>query len=114
MPYTLIAGLFLSNFPEALSSSAVMRVEGWGRLHIFSLWFVLMVVTAIGAGFGYVLGDIFSGTVLVGIEGMAAGAMLTMLASTMIPESVHLGGRNTVGIATLVGFLAAISFKLLE
>jgi len=40
--------------------------------------------------------------------------MLTMLASTMIPESVHLGGRSAVGIATLVGFLAAISFKLLE
>ena len=114
VPYTLLAGLFLSNFPEALSSSAVMRVEGWGRLHIFTLWFVLMVVTAVGAGIGYLLGDFFSGTVLVGIEGMAAGAMLTMLASTMIPESVHLGGRNTVGIATLTGFLAAISFKLLE
>lgn len=114
VPYTLIAGLFLSNFPEALSSSAVMRLEGWGRLRIFSLWSLLVVVTGAGAGFGYVLGGVFAEPVLVGIEGMAAGAMLTMLASTMIPESVHLGGRSAVGIATLVGFLAAISFKLLE
>ena len=46
--------------------------------------------------------------------GVAAGAMLTMIAAAMIPEAVHLGNANAVGLSTLAGFLAAISFKLLE
>ena len=40
--------------------------------------------------------------------------VLTMIASTMIPEAVHLGGGSVVGLSTLIGFLSAISFKLLE
>jgi 2-phosphoglycerate kinase len=45
---------------------------------------------------------------------MAAGAMLTMITSAMIPEAVHMGNANGVGLSTLAGFLAAIAFKLLE
>lgn len=31
IPFTLIAGLFLSNFSEALASSANMKLQGWSR-----------------------------------------------------------------------------------
>jgi hypothetical protein len=52
---------------------------------------------------------------LVAVEGIAAGAMLTTIASTMIPEAVHLSGSSSrSGLATLAGFLAAAAFKLLE
>jgi hypothetical protein len=37
-----------------------------------------------------------------------------MIASAMIPEAVHMGHASTVGLSTLAGFLASISFKLLE
>ncbi len=57
---------------------------------------------------------LFFPTWVVFAEGLAAGAMLTMIAAAMIPEAVHLGNANAVGLSTLVGFLAAISFKLLE
>ena len=53
IPYTLIAGLFLSNFPEALASSTNMRLQGFSNRRIFLLWFSLMVITAAGAGFGF-------------------------------------------------------------
>jgi CRP-like cAMP-binding protein len=114
VPYTLIAGLFLSNFPEALASSANMRLQGWGKQRIFLLWFSLMVVTAVGAGAGFMLADSLSPAWLIFSEGLAVGAMLTMIAAAMIPEAVHMGSGNTVGLSTLSGFLAAISFKLLE
>jgi zinc transporter ZupT len=114
IPYTLIAGLFLSNFPEAFASSANMSLLGWSKKRIFLLWFSLMVVTALGAGGGYMLAGSISRTWLSFAEGLAAGAMLTMIAAAMIPEAVHMGRANTVGLGTLVGFLAAISFKLLE
>ncbi len=114
IPYTLIAGLFLSNFPEALASSANMRMQGMGKRRIFLLWFSLMVITAVGAGGGFLLADTISSVSLSFVEGLAAGAMLTMIAAAMIPEAVHMGKANSVGISTLLGFLAAISFKLLE
>ncbi len=114
VPYTLIAGLFLSNFPEALASSENMRLQGWGKKRIFLLWLSLMVITAAGAGAGFVLADSLSHAWLIFAEGLAVGAMLTMIAAAMIPEAVHLGNANTVGLSTLAGFLAAIFFKLLE
>jgi zinc transporter ZupT len=114
VPYTLIAGLFLSNFPEALASSANMRLQGWGKRRIFLLWFSLMVITAAGAGGGFLLADTLSHAWFSLAEGLAAGAMLTMIAAAMIPEAVHMGKANVVGLSTLAGFLAAISFKLLE
>jgi len=114
IPYTLVAGLFLSNFPEALSSSANMRYQGWSNSTIFNLWFSLTVITALGAGLGYVIGGTLPHAWLILAEGLAAGAMLTMIASTMIPEAVHSGNPPAVGLGTLAGFLSAIAFKLLE
>jgi zinc transporter ZupT len=114
IPFTLIAGLFLSNFPEALASSANMRLQGWGKPRIFFLWLSLMIITGVGAGVGFLFAESLGHTWLVFAEGLAAGAMLTMIASAMIPEAVHMGSANAVGLSTLAGFLAAISFKLLE
>ena len=45
------------------------------------------------------------------IQGMAAGAMLTMISQTMLPEA-YLRGGSAVGIATPLGFLAAVLLKL--
>ncbi|MBI4570164.1 MAG: cyclic nucleotide-binding domain-containing protein [Planctomycetes bacterium] len=113
IPYTLIAGLFLSNFPEAMSSSLGMRAQGWNRRRIFLMWFALMVMTAAGSGVGYVVGNSMPPIWVVGIEGIAAGSMLTLIAAAMIPEAVHLGGPNVAGLGTLAGFLSAVAFKLL-
>ena len=114
VPFTLIAGLFLSNFPEAMSSSVGMKSQGWSTPKILLLWSSLVIVTALGSLIGCVVGAQVSHTFVIGIEGIAAGAMLTMIAQTMIPEAVHLGGPNVVGLSTLAGFLSAIAFKLLE
>jgi CRP-like cAMP-binding protein len=114
IPFTLIAGLFLSNFPEALSSSVNMKHLGWNSRRIFFMWFSLMVITASGAGLGYLLAGYLHHAWLVFAEGLAAGAMLTMIAGAMIPEAVHIGNASTVGLSTLTGFLAAILFKFLE
>ena len=114
IPYTLIVGLFLANFPEAMSSSIGMLKQGWSPLRVFAMWFSLLILTSIGAGMGYWLGGSVGHEVVVVIEGLAAGAMLTMIAAAMIPEAVHLGGSSVTGFGTLSGFLSAISFKLLE
>jgi zinc transporter ZupT len=114
IPYTLVAGLFLSNFPEALSSSANMLSFGWSRRRIFLMWFALMVATALGAGLGFLLAGALSETWLVLAEGVAAGAMLTMIAAAMIPEAAVHGTPSAVGLSTLAGFLAAVMFALFQ
>jgi zinc transporter ZupT len=114
IPYTLIAGLFLSNFPEALSSSANMLAADWTRRRVFLMWFALMVTTAVGAGFGFLVAGVLNETWLVFAEGVASGAMLTMIAAAMIPEAAVHGKPSEVGLSTLAGFLAAVLFKLLE
>jgi zinc transporter ZupT len=114
IPYTLIAGLFLSNFPEALSSSANMLAVGMGRRRIFLMWLALMVITSVGAGLGFLLAGVLEETWLVFAEGLAAGAMLTMIAAAMIPEAAQHGSPNQVGLGTLAGFFAAVLFKLVE
>lgn len=114
VPFTLIAGLFLSNFPEAMSSSIGMKKMGWKPMKIFLLWFSLMLMTAVGAGFGYYYGAKIPNYLEIGVEGIASGAMLTMIAQTMIPEAVHIGGSRVTGLSTLAGFIAAVAFKIFE
>ncbi len=104
---SLLAGLFLANFPEALSSSVGMREQGMTRRRILLMWTSLMIITGVGAAVGTVLLETASDTVFALIEGIAAGAMLTMIAETMLPEAFHRGG-GVVGLSTLGGFLAAI------
>jgi ZIP family zinc transporter len=45
-------------------------------------------------------------SLLVAIQAFAAGAILTMLAESMIPEAYEKGGR-LVGLATALGFALA-------
>lgn len=114
IPYTLIAGLFLSNLPEAFSSSIGMRNQGWKAKKVLLLWLSLVAASALSAYLGYSIGAGINPTAIVFVEGIAAGAMLTMVAQTMIPEAVHLGGPTVVGLTTLAGFVSSIAFKLLE
>jgi CRP-like cAMP-binding protein len=114
VPYTLIAGLFLSNFPEAMSSSIGMKKMGWKAGKILLLWTSLLLMTALGASFGYFYGEKIPNYIEIGIEGLAAGAMLTMIAQTMIPEAVHIGGSRVTGLSTLFGYIAAVGFKVFE
>lgn len=114
LPYTLIAGLFLSNFPEALSASMGMKKSGMSTAKIMWMWMSLVIIIAIGATAGYYIGSSIPHVIEIGIEGLAAGAMLTMISQTMIPEAVHLGGSKVVGLSTLIGYLSAVAFKLFE
>lgn len=110
---SLLAGLFLSNYPEALSSSVGMREQHYSKNRIFWMWASLMIITGIGAWLGNVFFAKAPHMLFALVDGMAAGAMLAMIAETMLPEAYHKGGAVT-GLSTLGGFLAAIFFKTLE
>ena len=108
----LLAGLFLSNLPEAMSSAVGMKTQGVGTARIIGMWAFLMLFIGVGAFLGNVL---FAGApiwIIAAFEGAAAGAMLTMIAQTALPEAYEQGGWLS-GIATLLGFLAAFFVRTL-
>jgi zinc transporter ZupT len=112
MSLSLLAGLAISNFPEALSSSVGMRKQRMSNPKIMMMWTSIMVVSGIGAFFGNVLFENVSPGAFALVDGMAAGAMLTMIAETMLPEAFHIGGSVT-GLSALAGFLATLLFKVI-
>ena len=103
----LVGGLFLANFPEGMSSAALMKKQGSPSVLIIGMWVSLMIMTAVGAA----LGHLFIADAPLHwralLQGMAAGAMLAMIAQTMLPEAYEHGGWLT-GLMTVIGFLAAI------
>ena len=114
LPYTLIAGMFLSNLPEALSSAAQMRAQGMSKTKIYMMWGSLVLMTGLGAACGAYLGEHIPHGLMIFAEGLAAGAMLTMICAAMVPEAVHLSSPNLAGLFTLAGFLSAVIFKMFE
>lgn len=103
----LIGGLFLANFPESMSSASVMKKQGSPNWHIIGMWLSLMIMTAVGAAFGNIFIADAPLHLRALLEGLAAGAMLAMIAQTMLPEAFEHGGWLT-GLMTVIGFLAAI------
>jgi zinc transporter ZupT len=103
----LIGGLFLANFPESMSSASVMKKQGSPSILIIGMWVSLMIMTAVGAAFGNLFIADAPLHLRALLEGMAAGAMLAMIAQTMLPEAFEHGGWLT-GLMTVIGFLAAI------
>jgi zinc transporter ZupT len=110
MSLSLLAGLFISNFPEALSSSVGMKKQKMSGFKIIMMWSSIMLVTGIGAFMGNIFFENVPPMVYSLVDGMAAGAMLTMIAETMLPEAFHIGGSVT-GLSALAGFLATLLFK---
>ncbi|MCP4678511.1 MAG: cyclic nucleotide-binding domain-containing protein [Deltaproteobacteria bacterium] len=113
-----IVSVFLANLPEAMSSAISMRRSGIKKRRIIWMWTSLCIMTGIGALIGTLIFPPHVEGWLVyfvfGIEGLAAGAMLTMISETMLPEAFEQGGSTIVGLSTLVGFLSALAVKLIH
>lgn len=111
-----IIGVFLANLPEAMSSAVGMRKSGMRFWRIFWMWGSLCLITGIGAAIGSIIFPASPNAShffwIAGIEGVAAGAMLTMIAETMLPEAFEQGGA-IVGFATLLGFITALIVKVI-
>lgn len=113
---SFIVGVFLANLPEAMSSAVSMQKNGMRYAKIMVMWGSICIMTGIGAFIGATVfpahpeGALFF--FVLGIEGLAAGAMLTMIAETMLPEAYEQGGA-IVGLSTLAGFIVTLFVKVL-
>ncbi|MEU6813198.1 ZIP family zinc transporter [Streptomyces sp. NPDC046831] len=104
-----VAAVFISNVPEGLSSSAGMRAAGRGSRYVFGVWGSIAAASALSALLGYAVLGGLSAAVVAAVTAVAAGAILAMVADTMIPEAFE-ETRLALGLIIACGFL--VSFGL--
>lgn len=101
-----VIAIFLSNIPEGLSSAAGMKKAGRSFAYIFGVWGGIAITSGISALVGYTVFQGLSDEVLAFTTAIAAGAILSMLVDTMIPEAFE-DAHDFAGLITVVGFLSA-------
>jgi zinc transporter, ZIP family len=100
---SLLAGVILSNFPEGMSSAAGLRIAGWRLPRVVRMWLIVIAVSAVSAALGYAVLDPQHGRTGAATQAFAAGALLTMVADTLLPEAFEVEGIYT-GSLVAVGF----------
>jgi len=100
---SFLAAVAISNLPEAVSATTGLRRVGWSTRGILGLWGIVAVLSAVAAGAGYGLLAGAPAVIAATIQAFSAGAVLTMLADTMMPEAFDEAGA-AVGLATVLGY----------
>jgi ZIP family zinc transporter len=105
-----VAAVFLSNLPEGLSSAAGMRRAGRSNAYIFGIWGGIALASGIAALIGYGAFAEAGPVTIAFVTAVAAGAILAMLADTMVPEAFETA-HEYAGLITVAGFLAAFTLS---
>ena len=109
-----VFAVFISNIPEGLSSSHGMKHAGRSKKYIFGLWIGMTFISGIASMAGYTIFSGLSKETVAATTGVAAGAILSMIVDTMIPEAYE-DEHDLAGVITVVGFLIAfITSKLVD
>lgn len=107
-----LAAVLVSNIPQGLAGTTGLRSAGYSSGRILLLWAGLTLVSGVAAAIGFQLGGSVPDDGL-DAKAFAAGALLMMLADSMIPEAYEHGGR-TVGLLTVLGFLTAAALSVAQ
>ncbi len=106
-----VFAVFLSNLPESLSASSGLRKAGHSTGWILGLWILVAAVCALATLLAFALLDDSQQNLIALTLSFAAGAILAMLASTMMPEAFQHAGR-AAALVTVAGF--ALGFAITE
>jgi zinc transporter, ZIP family len=109
----MLSAVFLSNLPEAVAATSGLSRSGWSGRNVMLLWLGVTIVSALASLAGFALLDGAADDTIAFVLAFAGGAILTMLADTMMPEAFEHGGR-LVGVLTTLGFALAFGISALE
>jgi ZIP family zinc transporter len=109
----MLVAVFISNLPEAIAGSIGMKAGGASRHKIILLWFAIALLCALASIAGYSFFRGVSDHWLAFVQAFAGGAILMMLANSMIPEAFKHGGK-LAGVFTVLGFFVSVSMVILE
>ena len=101
-----VTAIFLSNLPEGLSSAAGMKKARRPARYVFGVWGAIAAISGLASLAGYTVFRGVSAEIVAATTAVAAGAILSMLVDTMIPEAFE-ETHDFAGLITVAGFLAA-------
>jgi zinc transporter, ZIP family len=104
----VLAAIFISNLPEGLSSSAGMKRNGRSAGYVFGVWVAIAVASGLAGLLGCLVLQGASAATVAVITAVAAGAILAMVADTMIPEAFE-RTHMYAGLLATIGFLLAFT-----
>ncbi|MDN4173790.1 ZIP family zinc transporter [Nocardioides sp. SOB77] len=108
----VLAAIFISNLPEGLSSAAGMKRSGRSARYVFGVWGGIAAASGLAGLLGALLLDGAPATTTAVITAVAAGAILAMVADTMIPEAFE-DTHLYAGLLATLGFIVAFSIERL-
>ena len=108
-----LVAVFLANLPEAIAATTALSRAGRSSTRIMRFWVLVCLGFGLASLVGYVLLDAASPRTVAFVLAFAGGAILTMLANTMMPEALHYGGK-LAGFLTTVGFALAFAISSLD
>lgn len=109
VPTAVVVGVFVSNLPESLSATSGLLASGWARGRLLAMWGSVVAASVLAAALGWIALDRLGTGGGAFALAFAGGALLVMLADTLMPEAFELGGREA-GLFTALGF--ALGFAL--
>lgn len=111
--WVTVIAVFLSNVPEGLSSADGMKQAGRSAAYVYGVWGAIALTAGLASLLGYAIFGHFSADVVAATMAVAAGAILTMLVDTMVPEAFAVA-HNFAGLITVAGFLASFVLSKLS
>jgi len=108
-----LAAVFISNLPEAISSTSGLVTANWKHSRIMWMWIAIALISGLASLAGYGLFQHSPPSTIAFVLSFAAGAIITMLAETMMPEAFEHGGK-LVGVVTTLGFAVAFTIHTLD
>ncbi|MCD7061077.1 ZIP family metal transporter [Pelagibacterium xiamenense] len=106
----MLAAILLSNFPEGLSSAAGMKKAGRGPAQVLGMWVAIAVLLGVSAMVGVALLRYADPWLLAMVNAVAAGALLSMIVDTMIPDAVE-DEHSGTGAIVVAGLLLAFAIS---
>jgi ZIP family zinc transporter len=102
-----LAAVWVSNIPQAFAPSADLHAAGWSTRRLGILWLAVVAACGLAAAVGFVLANNVSSAAGEVIAAVAAGGILTMLTTSLMPFSWERGGY-LAGAATAAGFAVSL------
>lgn len=106
----VLAAIAISNLPEGLSSAAGMKRGGRSAAYVFGVWGGIAVASGLAGALGVLALDGANPATIAVITAVAAGAILAMVADTMIPEAFERTQLYT-GLLAALGFITAFAIS---
>lgn len=102
--FVMLTAIVISNIPESVASIGGLKKEGYAKNKIFLIWLSAGAAVALATILSFLFLHNLDPNLIGILESLAAGAVLAMLANSMMPEAYREGGY-AIGFVTIIGFL---------